>query len=124
MIAVIFEAMLAEGGREAYLQWAARLAEQLRTIDGFVSIERFQSLNQSDKLLSLSFWRDEAALAAWRNLESHRMAQAAGRGGVFADYRLRRLPAAGGGGAARLRAGRPPAGAAGQPCGALSLRGL
>ncbi|MCD5329829.1 antibiotic biosynthesis monooxygenase family protein [Chromobacterium piscinae] len=89
MIAVIFEAMLAEGGREAYLQWAARLAEQLRTMDGFVSIERFQSLNQSDKLLSLSFWRDEAALAAWRNLESHRMAQAAGRGGVFADYRLR-----------------------------------
>ncbi|MCD4483419.1 antibiotic biosynthesis monooxygenase [Chromobacterium vaccinii] len=89
MIAVIFEATLAEGRREAYLQWGARLAEQLRTMDGFVSIERFQSLNQPDKLLSLSFWRDEAALAAWRNLESHRMAQAAGRGGVFADYRLR-----------------------------------
>ncbi|ATP27302.1 antibiotic biosynthesis monooxygenase [Chromobacterium violaceum] len=89
MIAVIFEVTLADGGRDGYLQWAARLAEQLGSMDGFVSIERFQSLNRPDRLLSLSFWRDEAALAAWRKLESHRMAQAAGRGGLFADYRLR-----------------------------------
>ncbi|AUH53280.1 antibiotic biosynthesis monooxygenase [Chromobacterium sp. ATCC 53434] len=89
MIAVIFEVTLADGGREAYLQWAARLADELPKIDGFVSIARFQSLARPDALLSLSFWRDEAAVAAWRNLESHRMAQQAGRGGLFADYRLR-----------------------------------
>ncbi|WP_434632125.1 antibiotic biosynthesis monooxygenase family protein [Chromobacterium sp. CV08] len=89
MIAVIFEVTLADDGRDGYLQWAARLAEELPKIDGFVSIERFQSLGRPDKLLSLSFWRDEAAVAAWRNLESHRMAQAAGRGRLFADYRLR-----------------------------------
>ncbi|UTH76146.1 antibiotic biosynthesis monooxygenase [Chromobacterium sp. IIBBL 290-4] len=89
MIAVIFEVCLAEGGRDGYLDWAARLAEQLRAMDGFISIERFQSMTQADKLLSLSFWRDEASLMAWRNLASHRMAQAAGRGGLFADYRLR-----------------------------------
>jgi heme-degrading monooxygenase HmoA len=89
MIAVIFEVTPADGGREAYLQWAARLAEELPKIDGFLSIERFQSLARPGTLLSLSFWRDEAAVAAWRNLEAHRMAQAAGRGKLFADYRLR-----------------------------------
>ncbi|MEN3030267.1 antibiotic biosynthesis monooxygenase [Chromobacterium amazonense] len=89
MIAVIFEVTLAEGGRDGYLDWAVRLAETLQHRDGFLSIERFQSLARPDTLLSLSFWRDEAALAAWRNLESHRIAQAAGRGGLFADYRLR-----------------------------------
>jgi heme-degrading monooxygenase HmoA len=89
MIAVIFEVTLAEGGRDGYLAWAGQLAETLKHMDGFISIERFQSLARPDTLLSLSFWRDEAALAAWRNLASHRMAQAAGRDGLFADYRLR-----------------------------------
>ncbi|POZ62856.1 antibiotic biosynthesis monooxygenase family protein [Chromobacterium alticapitis] len=89
MIAVIFEVTLAEGGRDGYLAWAARLAEHLRTMDGFVSIERYQSLSQPNKLLSLSFWRDETSVAAWRNQETHREAQAAGRGGLFAGYRLR-----------------------------------
>jgi heme-degrading monooxygenase HmoA len=89
MIAVIFEVTLADGGRDGYLDWAGRLAETLKQMDGFISIERFQSLARPDTLLSLSFWRDEAALAAWRNLASHRMAQAAGRDGLFADYRLR-----------------------------------
>lgn len=89
MIAVIFEGTMAADGRDGYLQWAARLAEELPKIDGFLSIERFQSLARPDALLSLSFWRDEEAVAAWRNLESHRMAQAAGRGKLFADYRLR-----------------------------------
>ncbi|KUM01644.1 antibiotic biosynthesis monooxygenase [Chromobacterium subtsugae] len=89
MIAVIFEATPTADGRDAYLQWAARLAETLPGVDGFLSIERFQSLARPDALLSLSFWRDEEAVAAWRNLESHRAAQAAGRGKFFADYRLR-----------------------------------
>lgn len=89
MIAVIFEATPAAGRREDYLGLAADLRPLLDGIDGFVSIERFESLAQPGKLLSLSFWRDEAAVAAWRALPPHRAAQALGRGEVFADYRLR-----------------------------------
>ena len=89
MIAVIFEVWPAEGRQAAYLDTAAALRPELERIDGFVSIERFQSLAEPGKLLSLSFWRDEAAVAAWRQREAHRAAQAAGRGGVFRDYRLR-----------------------------------
>lgn len=89
MIAVIFEVMPAEGQRDAYLGIAGNLKPLLETMDGFISVERFQSLTDPARMLSLSFWRDEAAVLAWRNLEEHRSAQAAGRGGVFADYRLR-----------------------------------
>ena len=89
MIAVIFEVVPREGHTDAYLQLAAGLREQLEAIDGFVSVERFQSLTQPAKLLSLSFWRDEDAVRNWRNQDDHRQSQAAGRGGVFADYRLR-----------------------------------
>lgn len=89
MIAVIFEATPAAGRRDAYLGLAADLRPLLDGIDGFLSIERFESLAQPGKLLSLSFWRDEAAVAAWRALPPHRAAQALGRGEVFADYRLR-----------------------------------
>jgi heme-degrading monooxygenase HmoA len=87
MIAVIFEVWLNE--RQAYLDIAAELRPLLDSIDGFISIERFESLSEPGKLLSLSFWRDEAAVAEWRNLEAHRAAQAKGRGGIFKDYRLR-----------------------------------
>ena len=89
MIAVIFEVWPAEGRRQEYLDIAAGLRPLLAGIDGFLSIERFESLSEPGKLLSLSFWRDEDAVKAWRNLEAHRMAQAAGRGGIFRDYRLR-----------------------------------
>jgi heme-degrading monooxygenase HmoA len=89
MIAVIFEVEPAEGRREAYLDIAARIRRRLEEIDGFISVERFQSLTQPGKILSLSFFRDEAAVAAWRHTEEHRAAQTAGRGGVFAGYRLR-----------------------------------
>jgi heme-degrading monooxygenase HmoA len=89
MIAVIFEVVPAPGRAQEYLDTAARLRGTLETMDGFVSIERFESLTQPGKILSLSFWRDEEAVRAWRNVEEHRTAQAAGRGGVFADYRLR-----------------------------------
>jgi heme-degrading monooxygenase HmoA len=89
MIAVIFEVEPAPGRRQAYLDIAAQLKPRLDEIDGFISIERFESLSAPGRILSLSFWRDEAAVTAWRDLDAHRRAQAAGRGGVFADYRLR-----------------------------------
>ena len=89
MIAVIFEVMPASGRKQDYLELAASLRPQLEQIDGFISVERFASLSTEGKILSLSFFRDEAAVLAWRKLEAHRSAQAAGRGGVFADYRLR-----------------------------------
>ncbi len=89
MIAVIFEVWPADGRKQTYLDIAASLKPELERIDGFLSIERFQSLTDEKKLLSLSFWRDEEAVKAWRNVEHHRQAQAAGRGGVLRDYRLR-----------------------------------
>jgi heme-degrading monooxygenase HmoA len=89
MIAVIFEVWPADGRKQTYLDIAAELRPELERIDGFLSIERFQSLSDETKILSLSFWRDETAVAAWRNTERHRAAQKAGRGGVFRDYRLR-----------------------------------
>ena len=89
MIAVIFEVWPAEGEKQRYLDLAAALRSDLEGMDGFVSVERFQSLTDPGKLLSLSFWRDEEAVRAWRNRPPHRATQAKGRGGVFADYRLR-----------------------------------
>ena len=89
MIAVIFEVQPAEGKRDAYLGIAANLRPLLDGIDGFISIERFQSLADPKRILSLSFWRDEEAVKAWRNTEEHRQAQQAGRGSIFAGYRLR-----------------------------------
>lgn len=89
MIAVIFEVIPSPGERERYLATAAALRSRLEAIDGFISVERFQSITDPDKLLSLSFWRDEGAVRAWRAHGRHRESQAAGRGGIFADYRLR-----------------------------------
>jgi heme-degrading monooxygenase HmoA len=89
VIAVIFEVWPAEGHRQDYLELAAALRSELEGIDGFVSVERFESLTEKGKLLSLSFWRDEAAVQAWRNRPAHRATQAKGRAGVFANYRLR-----------------------------------
>lgn len=89
MIAVIFEVWPAAGQQPRYLDLAAALRPELETIDGFVSIERFESLSAPGKILSLSFFRDEQAVAAWRNRPAHRATQARGRGGVFDDYRLR-----------------------------------
>ena len=89
MIAVIFEVVPAPGRRDAYLGKAADLRPLLDGIDGFLSIERFGSLSVPGKVLSLSFWRDEEAVKAWRTGAEHRQAQSMGREGVFADYRLR-----------------------------------
>src|ERR1700758_96940 len=89
MIAVIFEVWPKPERKKQYLDIAAQLRPILEKIDGFISIERFESLTDPGKILSLSFFRDEAAIAAWRNLDAHRRAQAKGRAQVFADYRLR-----------------------------------
>ena len=89
MIAVIFEAWVPGKAQAEYLDLAAQLRPLLADIEGFISIERFQSLITPGKVLSLSFWRDEAAVAAWRNLPEHRRVQAIGRDHVFSDYRLR-----------------------------------
>jgi heme-degrading monooxygenase HmoA len=89
MMAVIFEVEPAPGAMQSYLDIAAALRAELSQIDGFISIERFESLTQKGKILSLSFWRDEQAIRRWRTLATHRAAQARGRAALFADYRLR-----------------------------------
>ncbi|MCK0199075.1 antibiotic biosynthesis monooxygenase [Ancylobacter sp. 6x-1] len=89
MLAVIFEVWPAEGQRDDYLRMAAGLRREVEAIDGFLSVERFESVYEDGKLLSLQFWRDEEALAKWRHQLDHRRAQAVGRGGMFRDYRLR-----------------------------------
>jgi heme-degrading monooxygenase HmoA len=89
MYAVIFEVEPAAGRQQEYLDIAAALRPELEKIDGFISIERFSSLTKPGKILSLSFWRDEAAIQQWRQHNEHQQAQHKGRGGVFADYRLR-----------------------------------
>jgi len=89
MIAVIFEGWTDAAHSGDYLDLAAKLRPLLDDVPGFISVERFQSLADPEKLLSLSFWQDEAAVAAWRNTAEHRTAQALGRAGVFRDYRIR-----------------------------------
>ncbi len=88
MIAVIFQVEPAEGQQAAYLDVAARLRPLLEQIDGFVSVERFESLSNPGKLLSLSYFRDEEAVARWRQLSVHREAQSEGRAAIFAGYRI------------------------------------
>lgn len=89
MIAVIFEVWPNEGRRETYLEMAAGLKPLLEEMDGFISVERFESLTEPGKMLSLSFWRDEEAVAAWRAVGAHRKAQSRGRAEMFGNYRLR-----------------------------------
>ena len=89
MIAVIFEVWPAPDQAARYLDLAAALRAELAQIDGFISIERFESLTEPGKLLSLSFWRDEDAVRSWRHCPAHRATQTEGRNGVFQDYRLR-----------------------------------
>jgi heme-degrading monooxygenase HmoA/pimeloyl-ACP methyl ester carboxylesterase len=89
MIAVIFEVIPHRDLKRAYFDAAAALRPHLEHLDGFISIERFESLAQPGKILSRSFWRDEEAVERWRNLEAHRLIQAEGRQTIFSDYRLR-----------------------------------
>jgi heme-degrading monooxygenase HmoA len=89
MIAVIFEGETHVDQRQAYLDAAAVLRPLLEDIPGFISIERFTSLTNPHKLLSLSYWQDDESVRQWRNLPAHRLVQADGRGHIFKDYRLR-----------------------------------
>jgi len=89
MIAVIFEFTPAEGRFADYKALAEGLSDEVRNFDGFVSIERFESITAKGKFVSLSFWRDEESVRKWRNLQKHREAQKKGRGGIFKSYRLR-----------------------------------
>lgn len=89
MIAVIFEVIPTAEGKQEYLSIAAQLREYLKEMPGFISIERFQSLSDERKILSLSFWEDEEAVSRWRNLEQHRVAQSKGRDSLFENYRIR-----------------------------------
>ena len=89
MIAVIFEVTPASGKKDEYLNIAAELKPVLEKKEGFISVERFQSINDPGKMLSLSFWKDEESIKQWRNTEMHRLAQSKGRESVFKDYRLR-----------------------------------
>jgi heme-degrading monooxygenase HmoA len=88
MIGVIFEVWPESGRQQEYLELAAALRPLLDQIEGFISVERFESLTESGKLLSVSFFRDQEAVAQWRAVAEHRLAQAKGRGGIFRDYRL------------------------------------
>lgn len=89
MIAVIFEFTAVAQKRQEYLDLAAALGAEVKDFDGFLGIERFQSLSDPDRYVSLSFWRDEESVRKWRNVQKHREAQARGRRGIFSAYRLR-----------------------------------
>lgn len=89
MLAVIFEFETIDGKRDDYLEFAAALNQEVTKVDGFISIERFESLGRPGCYVSISYWRDEAAIENWRNLRNHRTAQQAGRNSIFRNYRLR-----------------------------------
>lgn len=89
MLAVIFEVIPSDSKWDEYLDIAAGLRAELATIDGFISVERFQSITNPGKVLSLSFWRDEESVRSWRNTALHRAAQEQGRKTIFDHYRLR-----------------------------------
>lgn len=89
MIAVLFEAVPGKGKWDDYMNLAAGLKPELSKIEGFISIERFQSVSNPEKVLSLSFWKNDQSINEWRNVELHRQAQAEGRNSIFDDYRIR-----------------------------------
>jgi heme-degrading monooxygenase HmoA len=89
VIAVIFEVVPDPAGKQEYFDTAAALRGELEQIDGFISVERFRSLTDETRYLSLSFWRDESAIRTWRQVDAHRSAQSRGRSALFRDYRLR-----------------------------------
>lgn len=89
MIVVIFELIPKTENKDDYFALAGELKSTLASIKGFISVERFQSITNPEKYLSLSFWQDEQAVAKWRNTCQHRAAQKSGRDTIFDDYRLR-----------------------------------
>ncbi|HET7363585.1 MAG TPA: antibiotic biosynthesis monooxygenase [Burkholderiales bacterium] len=89
MIAVIFEFTPAEGRFPDYMALVETLRQDLAKAEGFISLERYESITSKGKFVSLQFWRDEECVRKWRNLQKHRQAQKQGRGGIFKSYRLR-----------------------------------
>ena len=89
MMAVIFEVEMNPGKSEEYFELAGKLRAELETLDGFISVERFQSVNDDNRYVSLSFWRDEEAVRAWKGDADHRAAQERGKRDIFADFRIR-----------------------------------
>ena len=89
MLAVVFEVEMNPGRVQDYFELAGSLKPELEAIDGFISVERFQSLSNEGKYVSVSFWRDEQAVKAWREHAEHRLAQARGKKEIFADFRIR-----------------------------------
>ncbi len=89
MIAVVFEVEMREGRRQDYFDLAAKLRPELDKIDGFISVERFQSLANERKYVSLSFWRDPQAVEAWKAHAEHRVAQQLGKDEIFSKFRIR-----------------------------------
>jgi heme-degrading monooxygenase HmoA len=88
MVVVVFEVMMKEGRSQEYFDIAARLKPELEQIDGFISVERFESMSKPGRYVSISFWRDEAAVQAWREHAEHRWAQQQGKEEIFADFRI------------------------------------
>src|SRR5688500_8008896 len=89
MIAVIFEFTPAEGRFKDYMALVDTLREDLAKAEGFISLERFESITNRGKFVSLQFWRDDECVRKWRNLQKHREAQKQGRSSIFKSYRLR-----------------------------------
>ena len=89
MLAVIFEVEMNPGRDRDYFDLAGSLRSELEAVDGFLSVERFRSVNDEDRYVSISFWRDEAAVRTWREHAEHRLAQARGKKEIFADFRIR-----------------------------------
>ncbi len=88
MIVVVFEVSMKPGRKQDYFDLAAELRPELQDIDGFLSVERFASVSAPGKYVSVSFWRDEAAVKTWRAHEDHRLAQSRGKREIFADFRI------------------------------------
>ena len=89
MLAVIFEVEMHPGRDQDYFELAGSLRPELEAVDGFISVERFKSVSNEGKYVSVSFWRDEEAVKAWREHAEHRIAQARGKKEIFADFRIR-----------------------------------
>ena len=89
MIVVIFESWPKPGNGETYLKMGQSMSSLVEGFDGFISIERFESVVEPGKFVALSYWRDEESVAAWRNVAEHRRIQDGSRRSVFNDYRLR-----------------------------------
>ncbi len=87
-IVVLFEVTPTKEGMEKYLELASMLKPMLSGFDGFISAERFQSLNNEGKLLSMNVWENEEAIEKWRNTLSHRMSQLEGKNKLFESYKI------------------------------------